>query len=44
LSKAISLGVRRNLKLLSVTGIEPSAEVEEIQADTLFAVSRRSLT
>ena len=38
------IGVRRNLRLLSVSGIEPAADLEEIRADTFFAVSRRSLT
>lgn len=38
------VGRRDHLKLLSVDGIEPAKDVDEIRADTLYAVSRRSLS
>jgi hypothetical protein len=37
-------GRRSHLQLLSIKGIEPAKDVEEIRADTLYAVSRHSLS
>ncbi len=38
------VGRRCHLQLLSVDGIEPAKDVDEIRADTVHAVSRRSLS
>jgi len=38
------VGRRNHLQLLSLNGIEPARDVEQIRADTMYAVSRRSLS